>query len=369
VARLFAFGELMQGTAAPSNRVPRATADPVSLPSKVVDDSIIQAALAVHLGRKFESEVAIADFARKSSGFSWITYSFVARLPSKPDRKLILRVGPPNGLFAPYSVLPQVNALQSLAGTVVPVPALVSFDEEGAEVGFPFFVCEHVEGEVPAPWASSALGEDHRRDVAGQFIAILGELHKFDWRGTPLAASDVAGEARGEVRAIRVWRASLARPTARYYPLLDWGGRWLEENCPLPPRRTFVHGEYRIGNFLEQEQKITAILDWELTHLGDPHEDLAWALMPTFNAGSRKFYGVVERDEVIDLYQRVSGIPVSGKSLAFYEAFALYQAAAIQMCAVHAFEVDRFNDMRMAVMASQMASIVRAFDRALETAA
>ena len=77
----------------------------------------------------------------------------------------------------------------------------------------------------------------------------------------------------------------------------------------------------------------------------------------------------VERDEVIDLYQRVSGIPISGKSLAFYEAFALYQAAAIQMCAVHAFEVDGFNDMRMAVMASQMASIVRAFDRALEAAA
>ncbi len=206
----------MQGIAASSDCPPRATADRVPPPSKVVDDSVIRAALAVHLGRKFGGEVAIADFARKSSGFSWITYSFVARRPSKPDRKLILRVGPPNGLFAPYSVLPQVNALQSLAGTAVPAPALVSFDEEGAEIGFPFFVCEHVEGEVPAPWASSALGEDHRRNIAGQFVAILGELHKFDWRGTSLAASDIAGEARGEVRAIRVWRASLARPTARY---------------------------------------------------------------------------------------------------------------------------------------------------------
>jgi aminoglycoside phosphotransferase (APT) family kinase protein len=91
--------------------------------------------------------------------------------------------------------------------------------------------------------------------------------------------------------------------------------------------------------------------------------------MPTFNAGSRKFYGVVEREEVIELYQIASGIPISAKSLAFYEAFALYQAAAIQMCAVRAFEVDRFNDMRMAVMGSQMASIVRALDRALEAAA
>ena len=355
----------MLGATAQSDGMLRTAGPP---PANTVDDTVIQSALAVHLGRQFGGEVAIGGFARKSSGFSWITYSFVARPSSQPDRKLILRVGPPNGLFAPYSVLPQVHALQSMAGSRVPVPGLVSFDQDGAEIGFPFFVCEHVKGDVPAPWAASSLDEDHRRNTARQFIAILGELHKFDWRGTPLAASSRADE-RDEIGAIAAWRASLARPTARYYPLLDWGGRWLEENCPAPPRRTIVHGDYRIGNFLEHEQKITAILDWELTHLGDPHEDLAWALMPTFNGGSRKFYGVVEREEVIDLYQRASRIPISGKSLAFYEAFALYQAAAIQMCAVRAFEIDRFNDMRMAVMASQMASIVRAFDRALEAAA
>jgi aminoglycoside phosphotransferase (APT) family kinase protein len=265
-------------------------------------------------------------------------------------------------------VLPQVYALQAMAGTRVPVPGLVTFDQSGAEIGFPFFVCEHVEGDVPAPWAGSQLDEGHRRDIARQFIAILGELHKLDWKATPLAMLHDPGH-RDEARAIAAWRALLERPTARYYPLLDWGGRWLEDNCPAPPRRTVVHGDYRIGNFLEDKQKITAILDWELTHLGDPHEDLAWALMPTFNAGSRKFYGVIERDEVIELYQTASGIEVSRKSLAFYEAYALYQAAAIQMCAVRAFEVDRFNDMRMAVMATQMASIVRAFDRALEAVA
>jgi aminoglycoside phosphotransferase (APT) family kinase protein len=354
----------MQQTVASSDRLSLSAGAP-----DVVDDGAVRSALVVHLGRKFGSTVEIGEFSRKSAGFSWITYSFVMRPPSGPARKLILRVGPPNGLFAPYSVLPQVLALQSMAGTRVPVPALVSFDQAGAEIGFPFFICEHVEGEVPAPWAGSELDEGHRRDIARQFIAILGELHKLDWRERPLASLQGDGREREEIRAISVWRASLARPTARYYPLLDWGGRWLAENCPQPPRRTIVHGDYRIGNFLERERKITAILDWELTHLGDPHEDLAWALMPTFNAGSRKLYGVVERQEVVDLYQRASGIPISAKSLAFYEAFALYQAAAIQMCAVRAFEVERFNDMRMAVMASQMPSIVRAFERALEAAA
>ncbi|MBR0795354.1 phosphotransferase family protein [Bradyrhizobium jicamae] len=334
-----------------------------------VDDDTVRAALGRYLTRTSGHRTEITHFSRKSSGFSWITFGFEARSASGADRMLILRVGPPNGLFAPYSVQPQVHALQSLAGTGVPVPALVAFEQGGAEIGHPFFICEHIEGAVPAPWAASMLADGHKRAIALQFLSILGKLHRIDARATPLATRPDKSDERAEVGAVAAWRASLARPTARYYPLLDWGGKWLQDNCPLPPRRTIVHGDYRIGNFIERDGTIVAILDWELTHVGDPHEDLAWALMPTFNARSRKLYGVIERAEVIDLYQRASGITVSARSLAFYEAFALYQAAAIQMCAVRAFEVDRFNDMRMAVMASQMPSIIRAFERALEAAA
>ncbi|MCP1838038.1 aminoglycoside phosphotransferase (APT) family kinase protein [Bradyrhizobium sp. USDA 4524] len=365
MARLYEVGQLMQEAAKRSDDAPAA---PEPVRPVAVDDDTVRAALAQHLSRISGIRTEITRFGRKSSGFSWITYAFVARSAAEDDRKLILRVGPPNGLFAPYSVLPQVYALRSLAGSGVPVPALVSFEQDGAEIGFPFFICEHIEGDVPAPWAASELDPDHKRAVARQFVEILASLHRVDADATPFASRHHSGE-RAEVRAIAGWRASLARPTARYYPLLDWGGRWLQNNCPRPPRRTIVHGDYRIGNFIEHNGRITAILDWELTHLGDPHEDLAWAMMPTFNARSRKLYGVLERAEVIDLYQRASGIPVSDKSLAFYEAYALYQAAAIQMCAVRAFEVDRFNDMRLAVMASQMPSIVRAFERALEAAA
>ncbi|WP_128089514.1 phosphotransferase family protein [Bradyrhizobium viridifuturi] len=365
MARLYEVGQLMQEAAKRSDDL----ADAAQAPARpaVVNDDAVRSALARHMSRISGGRTEIISFGRKSSGFSWITYAFVAR-SADGDRKLILRVGPPNGLFAPYTVLPQVYALQALAGTGVPVPALVSFEQDGAEIGFPFFICQHVEGDVPAPWAASGLDPQHKRAIARLFVEILASLHRIDAGTTPFASLQ-QGEERAELRAIGGWRASLARPTARYYPLLDWGGRWLHDNCPQPPRRTIVHGDYRIGNFIEHEGRITAILDWELTHLGDPHEDLAWALMPTFNARSRKLYGVLERAEVIDLYQGASGIAVSDRSLAFYEAYALYQAAAIQMCAVRAFEVDRFNDMRLAVMASQMPSIVRAFERALEAAA
>ena len=75
------------------------------------------------------------------------------------------------------------------------------------------------------------------------------------------------------------------------------------------------------------------------------------------------------RNAVIDRYQKAAGIALSPRSLAYYEAFAFYQMAAIQICGIHAFEVAGFNDMRMAAMSTQMASIVRALDKAIEAAA
>jgi aminoglycoside phosphotransferase (APT) family kinase protein len=360
----------MKTTAASTSPVPEASSPANRAGETAIDDITIQERLREYLNATARS-VDVEAFERHSSGFSWITYSFIACYPSGERRKLILRVGPPNGLFAPYSVLPQVYALQSMAGSRVPAPGLVSYSEEGAIIGFPFFICEHVKGDVAVPWLGSGASEQHRRLIAAQFIDILAELHKADWKSLPLKAlmDRVPPGERPERAPIAAWSSLVRRPSNRYYPLLDWAGQWLHRNCPVPPRTVIVHGDYRIGNFLEDDGRITAILDWELTHLGDPHEDIGWALVPTFNGGSRKLSGVMERSEVIDRYQEKSGITLSERSLVYYEAAALYQMAAIQLCAVHAFETCGFNDMRMAAMATQMASIVRALDKAIEAAA
>jgi len=337
----------------------------------VIDDVTMCRRLGEHLSAKAGSLIEIETFERRSPGFSWITYSFVARDRSGRRRKLILRVGPPNGLFAPYSVLPQVYALQSMANSRVPVPGLVSYSEEGEGLGYPFFICEHVAGDVAAPWLGSGASEEHRSRIVVQFIDILAALHTADWQHLPLRllVDGITPGERVERAPLAEWRALISRPLNRYYPLLDWAGHWLDANCPAPPRMSIVHGDYRIGNFLELDGRITAILDWELTHIGDPHQDLGWALVPTFNGGSRKMYGVMERGAVIDRYQNAAGIALSSRSLAYYEAFAFYQMAAIQICGIHAFEVAGFNDMRMAAMSTQMASIVRALDKAIEAAA
>lgn len=358
----------MKAGAAPSSPIPNPQPGTVET---AIDDVTMRQRLGEYLSAKAGSPVDIETFERRSPGFSWITYSFVARDPSGQRRKLILRVGPPNGLFAPYSVMTQVYALQSLENSRVPVPGLVGYSQQGEHLGHPFVICEHVAGDVAAPWLGSGATEEHRSRIVAQFIDILAELHTADWQHLPVRelAAQVAPGERMERAPLAEWRRLVCRPLNRYYPLLDWAGHWLYENCPTPPRLSIVHGDYRVGNFLERDGKITAILDWELTHIGDPHEDLGWALVPTFNGGSRKLYGVMERSEVIDRYQKKAGITLCPRSLAYYEAFAFYQMAAIQTCGVHAFEVAGFNDMRMAAMSTQMASIVRALDRAIEAAA
>jgi aminoglycoside phosphotransferase (APT) family kinase protein len=372
MARTCALGQLAMKASAispkPSESAPDAEARNAGL---AIDDVAMRWRLGEYLSAKAGGPVEIEMFERRSPGFSWITYSFVEHDRSGRRHNLILRVGPPNGLFAPYSVLPQVYALQSMANSRVPVPGLVSYSEEGECLGYPFFICEHVAGDVAAPWLGSGASEEHRSRIVGQFIDILAELHTADWQHLPLRAlaDKVTPGERIERAPLAEWRRLISRPLERYYPLLDWAGHWLDVNCPAPPRLSIVHGDYRIGNFLELDGRITAILDWELAHIGDPHQDLAWALVPTFNGGSRKMYGVMERNAVIDRYQNAAGIALSPRSLAYYEALAFYQMAAIQICGIHAFEVAGFNDMRMAAMSTQMASIVRALDKAIEAAA
>src|SRR5260221_4842619 len=153
-----------------------------------VDDVTMRARLTDYLSAQAGGPIEVETFERRSPGFSWLTYSFTTRDPSGQRRKLILRVGPTNGLFAPYSVLPQVYALQSMENSRVPVPRLVSYSQEGANIGFPFFICEHVVGDVAAPWLGSGASEAHRRRIVIQFLDMLAELHTADWENLPLRA-------------------------------------------------------------------------------------------------------------------------------------------------------------------------------------
>jgi aminoglycoside phosphotransferase (APT) family kinase protein len=312
---------------------------------------------------------------RYTVGFSWLTYGFQASWSDggvRVTRDLILRLGPPNGVFAPYSARPEFVVFSTLAGSGVPLPKVYWYSDEVDVLGAPFFVAEKVPGDAPVPWTpdgGAAFGEAERLTLGGQFADALGALHRFAWQGTPVdelsGARDPAKAAQFEIDR---WTRHMHDWSPRTYPMLDWALSWLRRNAPVAPRLSIVHGDYRIGNFLVSGGRITAILDWELVHIGDPHEDLGWVCIQAFRGRSPYMCHLLTRDELFERYEQASGIPVSREAVHFYEAFATFKLAVIHLGAVHCFESRGFNDLRMAAMGSQIGRLLLQLESVIEAA-
>jgi aminoglycoside phosphotransferase (APT) family kinase protein len=326
--------------------------------------------LSVQTGRAVEVE-AITRFP---VGFSWLTFGVRVRgLDDAPGaRELILRLGPDDGLFAPYSALPQVLAMRSLAGSAVPVPQAYWHGDDPSVLGAPFLFCEKARGSAVLPWASASLKplEDaYRLQLAADFIGALAALHRVDWAAAPIAAlADGVQPEDAAQRQVDLWRREYERWALRPYPLFEWGARWLQANRPAAPRLAIVHGDYRTGNFLEEGGRITAILDWELVHIGDPHEDLGWASLPMYMGGSKLVSRLIEPERFFDDYAAQVPFAVSPRSVRWYQALSLLKLSATHMAAARCFEEGRFNDLRMPAMGSQILPTLRQMEKAIEAA-
>ena len=341
------------------------------------DDVTLAARIADYLRAQVGHAVAVGTVRRFPVGFSWLTYAVpVTGLDdSSATTELILRLGPDFGLFAPYSALPQVMALQSLEGSAVPVPRVHWSSDDAAILGAPFLFCAKAAGEAIVPWVSPSeppLDDALRKSLGADFIDALAALHCVAWQDKPIAA--MAGDTQGEItRAINVDNAAqreveryaglIERWAMRPYPLAEYGLRWLKAHAPIAPRVSIVHGDYRTGNFLQVDRRITAILDWELTHLGDPHEDLAWVSLPMYKGGSPYLCRLCEPEWFFERWSQGSGINVDMASLRYYQVFSLLKLAATHMAAARCFEEGAFNDMRMPAMGSQIATCLRQMDK------
>lgn len=327
--------------------------------------------LLTFLNQRIGSQVELGELRRYPVGFSWLTFGFEASWEERGrrlERKLIVRVGPRYGVFDPYSAREQFIALKALEGSPVPVPKVYWYSDDSALLGGPFFISELVEGVAPLPWVEA--GEDasaavSRARLGEQFVAALAALHNFTWQGT-VAAELGGAEPAAEVaeRQIRWWEGYLHERQSHSYPLLEYALQWLRAQAPLPPRVTIVHGDYRIGNFLVRDGRITAVLDWELVHLGDPHEDLGWMCMRPFRGRSPLMCHLIARDELFRRYEQLTGMPVRPESVRFYEIFGNFKLTAIHVGAEYSFERGS-RDLRMAALSFQIPRMLLQLERAL----
>jgi aminoglycoside phosphotransferase (APT) family kinase protein len=320
--------------------------------------------------------ITIGPLKRFTVGFSWVTYGFRANWidgGKKVERELILRVGPPNGIFGPYRAFPEFVTLQALAGSAVPVPRVYWYSDDVTVLGAPFFVCDLVPGEAPIPWTHDggpAFNEERRVVLGKQFVSALAALHDFAWQDTPVAAIEGIRDVRTTaVAQVNHWLGLLGQWSPERVPLLELAALWLRENAPVAERISITHGDYRIGNFLEIKGRITAILDWELVRLGDPMEDLGWVCLQAWRGRSRYMCHFFEREELRDRYSALTGREARLSDMAYWEAFGTFKLAVMHYGATDCFARRGFNDLRMAGMAAQIPRMLLQVESAMERAA
>ena len=170
------------------------------------------------------------------------------------------------------------------------------------------------------------------------------------------------------LRQLEFWQARFERWALRPHPMAHRAFAWLRRNPPKASRVAIVHGDYRLGNFLERNNRITAILDWELVHLGDPIEDLGWAFLPQYRGGTPLVCGLASEEDFLARYEARTGAKVDRDALRFYIVFSLLKLALTHMAAARCFEDGLFNDMRMPAMATQIAPVFRQIAKILERA-
>jgi aminoglycoside phosphotransferase (APT) family kinase protein len=250
---------------------------------------------------------------------------------------------PPAGAFLPsaHDVGREYRVLSALSQTDVRVPNTTLSCEDESVIGAPFYLMERVDGVVIRDELPNAYSERDRYAIGEELVDALVELHAVDPDSCGLASF---GKREGYLaRQLRRWtgQMDLTLPLTRELPTLRSLGEWLEANLPESPAATIVHGDYKLDNvmFDANEPKLIAILDWEMSTLGDPLADLGWMISfwrepsdPTEGVFAdlgvvTALPGFASRQHLIDRYVERTGRDVT--SLDWYVVLAIWKLAIL----------------------------------------
>jgi len=169
-----------------------------------------------------------------------------------------------------------------------------------------------------ATWFSRLKEEDARLSVARDFMGHLAALHAVDPHRVGLPDQDADRDLRDLVRyEIDTWEALYRFGDYTPEPLIEFGLAWLRRNLPdVAGPVVIVQGDTGPGNFLYEDGKVTAVLDWELAHLGDPHDDLGWLAL---RAVQEPFTDLTDR--MAD-YAAAVGREIDWQRVRYYRLFA-----------------------------------------------
>jgi aminoglycoside phosphotransferase (APT) family kinase protein len=313
----------------------------------------LEAALAAYIRLKIPeaSEVQVDQLEQISGGASRQTYRFRASYvlaDQLHERRLILRRDPAASLIDTDRKV-EFAAYKAFFNTRVPVPEVLWLEEDQTYLGSPFFISVEMTGLQTAP--ARLLLEpyaSHHQKIARQKWSILAALASEDPHALGLVGPMEAVEPQNcWKRELTYWEGVLDTDELIPQPIIRAAIRWLRRNPPPPAQKvSVVHGDYRTGNFLyDEEGRIHGILDWEMAHLGDPLEDLAWSLNRAWCwARDDRRGGLIPREQAIRIWEDAGSLKADPTALHWWELFATVKGQGIWVSSAHAWETGANKD-------------------------
>lgn len=277
-------------------------------------------ALASLVRRLFGERFDAVAIKRLSGGASKETWAFDAVDPGAPSgrRALILRRMPPhaNAKVGAPEIETEAALIRAAQAGGVPSPQVVHVLVPADDLGRGFLM-ERVEGEtIPRKILRDAAYAGLRPRLARDLGGILARLHAIDIARLPDLQTITAADELAQLREIY-----LADGQPR--PVFELAFRWIADHAPQEPAPSLVHGDFRHGNFIVDATGVRAILDWELTHLGDPMRDLGWICTNAWRFGGidKPVGGFGTLEDLIAGYEAAGGTKVDVARVKFWETF------------------------------------------------
>ena len=257
---------------------------------------------------------------------------------------------PPLGHVQPtaHDMAREFKVINALGPTPVPVPTAYAFCDDPSVNGAPFYVMELVDGRIARTSEDvAAFTVDEARRSSEQLVDVLAAIHTVDWAAVGLA--DFGRPDGFMSRQVRRWNQQWEgskEAGCPDVPAITELARRLAGSVPASPAPTIVHGDYRLDNTMlaiDDPGRVVAVLDWEMSTLGDPLADLGLFLLywgrdessaaAVAGAAISPDAGFLSRDELVNRYAAATGLDLA--ALEWYEIFASYKLAVI--CAgIHA---------------------------------
>jgi aminoglycoside phosphotransferase (APT) family kinase protein len=277
---------------------------------------------------------AVSDVARLGGGASKEQFAFTLYPSGDAPKRYVLRMDPMEAITE-TSREREFEILRAMEG-IVPVPRPVWIDPKPSHFPRPAVIMELVPGS-PKPsnmtlsvtGLGTVLGDPLRGQIRPQYLDMIAKIHNFDWASAdlPSYAAPTEDPKQATRWLINFWKELLEQDALVKEPVVRLATQWLEDNIPDCEKLSFVHGDFRTGNYLFDEAtgKVTAMLDWEMSYIGDFHADLGWLLQPVFGTridGVFRVSDIFEGEEdFIAAYEATSGNTVNRKTLHYFKVF------------------------------------------------